>query len=72
MISFDYESNKYSLTKAPYLKFTLTDPLGKINKHFKGLVDTGYDGELLLPYQGYDLKKIGKVIYGKQKYMIDF
>ncbi len=53
MISFDYEILEYAKTKAPTIKFTLSDPLRNKNVITKGLVDTGYDGELLLSYTKY-------------------
>ncbi|MHA2252675.1 MAG: hypothetical protein ACXAD7_20090 [Candidatus Kariarchaeaceae archaeon] len=53
MISFDYETIENTSSKAPFLKFSLADPLEKKSIILKGLVDTGYDGELLLSNTSY-------------------
>lgn len=72
MIAFAYESMDFALTKAPFLEFSLADPLGKKRTNLKGLVDTGYDGELLLTsasYRELDLRSfelpVSDLIFGE-------
>ncbi|MHA1652337.1 MAG: clan AA aspartic protease [Candidatus Helarchaeota archaeon] len=53
-LTFDYKIPVYSEIPAPYLIIILSDPLNIKEIELSALIDTGYDGELLIPPDIYD------------------
>lgn len=53
-LSFNYKTPIYSTIEAPYLAIILSDPIERNNIELTALVDTGFDGEVLIPKDIYD------------------
>jgi len=53
-VKFSYKKPAISDVKAPYLPLIISDPLERVKIESQGLVDTGYDGELIIPMNMYD------------------
>ena len=53
-LTFSYRKPMISDVRAPYLPLLVSDPLEQASIEVQGLVDTGYDGELLIPREMYD------------------
>ncbi|MHA1972470.1 MAG: hypothetical protein ACTSW1_05745 [Candidatus Hodarchaeales archaeon] len=49
--TFQYKTPLVSDVEAPYLPLVLSDPLDMHSETVFGMIDTGYDGEILIPYQ---------------------
>ncbi|MHA1685300.1 MAG: clan AA aspartic protease [Candidatus Heimdallarchaeaceae archaeon] len=52
-IKFNYRKPILSDIEAPYLEIVLSDPIGNHSVSCDALIDTGYDGELVVPMQVY-------------------
>lgn len=52
--TFNYQKSIISDLSAPYIPLIISDPLEKQNIEEKALIDTGYDGEVLIPKTIYD------------------
>ncbi|MFX0063247.1 MAG: clan AA aspartic protease [Candidatus Hermodarchaeota archaeon] len=52
--SFSYQKPIISDIEAPYIPIILSDPLEQTSVEIKALVDTGYDGEILIPQDMYE------------------
>jgi len=50
----NYKIPIYSAIEAPYLAIILSDPLERKNIELTALIDTGFDGEILIPKGIYD------------------
>lgn len=53
-LSFEYQIPAYSEIQAPYLTIILSDPLETNSIELAALLDTGFDGEILIPKDIYD------------------
>lgn len=48
-MKFSYRPTSYSDVAAPFLDLQLSDPLGDRSKQITCLVDTGYNGDIIVP-----------------------
>jgi len=53
-LTFKYRTPANSEVQAPYLRIALSDPLELNSIELAALVDTGFDGEVLIPKDIYD------------------
>lgn len=53
-ISFAYRSSAISDIPAPYVKLVISDPFEERKSEAEALVDTGFDGEILIPFKIYE------------------
>lgn len=71
-----YEKTPYSEILAPYTSISLKDPLSEKRSDLMALIDTGYDGNLMVPYEIFkelnlfkyqfpeDMEAIGELVTG--------
>ncbi|MHA1450545.1 MAG: hypothetical protein ACTSP4_14140 [Candidatus Hodarchaeales archaeon] len=48
--SFDYSTKNYSNIPAPVIQVIIVNPFYHKHKEVRVLVDTGYDGKMLIPF----------------------
>ena len=51
---FKYQEPLISNVAAPYIPLIISDPLERVILEQNGLIDTGFDGEILIPLELYD------------------
>ncbi len=51
---FDYKPSSSSSELAPYVDLLISDPLGSKSIECSAMIDTGYDGEIVVPVKLYD------------------
>ena len=52
--TFEYRKPLISDVNAPYIPLTISDPLENVKIERFGLIDTGFDGEILIPLELYN------------------
>ncbi len=68
--SFKYKKPPISDVLAPYLDISISDPFETSVIDASGLVDTGYDGELLIPSDLYETLKLEEFEFNQDSVVI--